>query len=663
MENLSIDIETRSSVDLKDAGAYKYAQSDDFEILLFGYKADEEKTRVIDLASGESIPEAIIAALNDPKVTKHAYNAAFEWWCLNQAGYPTDIRQWHCTMIESLYHGYPASLAASGAAIGLAEEDQKLKTGRALIQYFCRPSRTKGRDWNLPEHEPERWELFKEYNRQDVETEHHIWNRLSWLSPVPEAEWYLWHEDVLMNARGIHLDRELIEGALAMDEQSKETLKARAAELTGLKNPNSRAQLLDWINSKLPEPLDNIRKETVAELLEDPNLPADVAEVLQIRQKLGKTSVAKYAKMDIAAGPDDRIRGSLQFYGAGRTGRWAGRLVQVQNLARNHLGTLDIARNLVKQKNTDAVSMLYGNVPDTLSQLIRTAFIPSEGRKFIVSDFSAIEARIIAWLSGETWVNEVFATTGRIYEATASQMFGVPADLIKKGNPEYELRQKGKIATLALGYQGGVGALKAMGALKQGLTEEELPGLVEMWRNANPHTVAMWYAMEEAATRCIASHRPVNPVLRDDPPACGIEFDYEMDPLTDTPYLTIQLPSRRKLYYVEPKLGENRFGGQSIHFMGQNQTTGKWQDEETYSGKLVENIVQAVARDCLAVTLGRVIQAGYEPVMHIHDEIVIDALPDQHLDDVNAIFAQPIPWAPGLILKGAGFEAEYYMKD
>ena len=450
-KHLSIDIETYSSIDLTKAGAYKYAEAEDFEILLFAYKLDEEETKVVDLSAGEILPENIKRMLNNPKVIKHAYNATFEWICLNAASYQTPIDQWECTMVHGMYLGYPAGLGAIGQAIGLPEDKQKLTTGRALITYFCKPCKpTKkngGRTRNLPKHDPEKWSLFKDYNRQDVEAEHAILARLSFF-PVPEIEQKRWQIDTQMNARGVAVDSTMISWALCIDDEITRELMEKAGALTGLNNPNSRAQLLSWVQDYIDT--DNLRKETVEELLGQEETPENVREVLRIRQQLGKTSVSKYKAMDEAKGADNRVRGLLQFYGANRTGRWAGRLVQVQNLPRNYLKTLDEARNMVKGGYTKAMQIIYGNVPDTLSQLIRTAFVPSGGNKFIVADFSAIEARIIAWLAGETWAMEEFAGEGKIYEATAAQMFGVDKALIKKGNPEYELRQKGKIATLAL---------------------------------------------------------------------------------------------------------------------------------------------------------------------------------------------------------------------
>ena len=500
MKDLYIDIETYSSIDIGKAGAYRYAQSEDFEILLFAYKADDEPTVCIDLASGERIPDWLSAALFDPKVTKHAYNAAFEWWCLNRAGYRTPIEQWRCTMIHGLYCGYPAGLDAVGKAVGLPADKQKLTTGKALIRYFCVPCNgTKsngGRTRNHPHHDPAKWELFKLYNIQDVETEYAVEKRLHRF-PVPPSVWGEWWHDVQINARGVRVDAELVKGALLLDQLSSEELIERSYRITGIDNPKSNARMLEWVQQNVPHMnIDNLQKETVSDLLQNhrEDLPESVAETLELRQMINKTSVSKYAAMDEAKGPDDRVRGLLQFYGANRTGRWAGRLVQVQNLPRNYIGTLDTARELVRKKQYEGVKMIYGNVPDTLSQLIRTAFIPSPGNKLIVSDFSAIEARVVAWLADERWVLDVFANDGDIYCATASQMFGVP---VEKHGVNADLRQKGKVATLALGYQGGSKALIAMGALKMGIPEDELPDIVDKWRSANSNIVEMWYAVEQ----------------------------------------------------------------------------------------------------------------------------------------------------------------------
>ena len=665
VKHLSIDIETRSSVDIAKAGAYKYAQSPDFQILLFAYQFGEDPVEIIDFTDGETLPKELVSALKNPKVIKHAYNAAFEWYCLNRAGFETPIDQWRCTMVHGLYCGYTAGLDATGKAIGLPQDKQKLATGKALIRYFCvpcKPTRSNGnRTWNQPWHDPEKWKLFKEYCRQDVVTEHAILTRLKQF-PMPEKEQKQWQMDILMNAYGVRVDTELIEGALYIDGISTQELTDEAIRLTGLLNPNSATQLVPWLNEHSrkqetdPDVFQDIQKATVTGALEKPgDLPEEGLQMLRIRQQLGKTSIKKYVAMDTAKGEGDRVRGLTQYYGANRTGRWAGRLVQMQNLPRNYIKTLDYARKVVKAKNYEGLRLLYGNVPDTLSQLIRTAFIPSEGNKFVVADFSAIEARVIAWLAGEQWVNEVFATHGKIYEATASQMFGVPVDRIAKGNPEYALRQKGKVATLALGYQGGTSALIAMGALQMGLTEEELPDIVHRWRQANPRIRDLWYAVENAALSVMQTAQPQA--------IYGLIFALEGDLVYGQSFLTVKLPSGRKLYYPKPFLKENQFGKLALHYYTVGQQSRKWEVASTYGGKMTENIVQAVARDCLAVTLERIAAKHLQVVFHVHDEVIIDAPMETTVDEICDLMAEPIPWAPGLILKGAGFESSYYMKD
>lgn len=643
-------------MDIGKAGSYKYALSDDFEILLFAYKINDGPVELVDLANGELIPQDVEIMLKDPEVIKHAYNAAFEWWCLNRAGYETPLDQWQCTMIHGLYCGYPAGLAAIGSAIGLPQEKQKLTTGKALIRYFCNPCRpTKkngGRKWNLPEHDPDRWRLFCEYNVQDVEAEHAILQRLK-AFPVPEREWKLWRMDVEMNAYGVRVDTDVINGALSIDADSTAELMSRSADLTGLENPNSAAQLLPWIRGRGVE-MPNLQKATVEEVLKRDDLPDDVREVLELRQQLGKTSIKKYVAMETARCDDDRIRGLTQFYGANRTGRYAGRLVQMQNLPRNYLKELDGARNIVKRGDYEGLRMIFGNVPDTLSQLIRTAFIPSDGHSFVVADFSAIEARVIAWLAGEEWVNEVFRTTGKIYEATASQMFHVPVEKIKKGNPEYELRQRGKIATLALGYQGGVNAMKAMGADRMGIPEEELEEIVQMWRDANPNIRAMWYAVEKAAVGCVRTGADCH--------THGLTFRMEGDLIYGQTFMTIELPTGRKLFYPGASIAVNHFDKEAVHYkaLGVNR---KWGTESTYGGKLTENIVQAIARDCLTEILLRIWEEGWKVVFHVHDEVIVDAPLELTVEHLCDLMAEPIPWAPGLVLKGAGFANSYYMKD
>ena len=666
MKNLSIDIETYSDVDLKKAGLYKYVQSPQFQIILFAYRCDDEPVQIVDLAQGERIPFEIQLAMMNPKVIKRAYNAAFEWYCLSKylklkpETQSAWLSQWRCTMLHGLYLGYPGGLAALGEAMKLPQDKKKMGVGQALIRYFCKPCKpTKAngnRTRNLPKHEPEKWELFKEYCKQDVYSENSIWRMLS-VFPVSDDVQKQWELDMRINAHGVNLDRELIEGALHCNALITDELMNEATQLTGLRNPKSVAQLKKWLTEELSEGVDTLSKAKVAELLNRDLPSSDVGRVLEIRQELGKSSVSKYEAMGTCICSDGRARGLLQFYGGNRTGRWAGRLIQVQNLPRNYIESLDTARELVRKKNAEAIRLLYGNVPDTLSQLIRTAFIPSEGNKFVVADFSAIEARVIAWLAGEQWRLDVFNTHGKIYEASASSMFGVPIELIKKGNPEYALRAKGKVAELALGYQGSAGALINMGALDMGLSEDELPDIVQRWRKANPRIKDLWYACENAALEVMTSGRRTGI-------SKNIIFAREYDINSGLDFFTVQLPSGRKLYYPHPFLAENDFGKQALHYYGADQKTGKWGVVATYGGKLTENIVQAVARDCLAVTLERLDAAGLQVVMHIHDEAVIDCPKDKiTVEKACELMGQPISWAEGLPLKAAGFEGAYYMKD
>lgn len=662
MNHLHVDIETKSSVNIKTAGAYKYAMSEDFEILLIAYKWNDTPTVVRDLPKlkkdgAMSALHQFEVWLTDPTVVKHAYNASFEWWCLNRAGYVTPIDQWHDTMAHALYCGYAAGLAATGEAIRLPQDKQKLAAGKALIKYFCSPCKPSkvngGRTWNEPRHAPEKWELFKQYCEQDVEAEYAIERRLA-MFPMPEEEIKLWQLDTYMNAYGVRCDRQLIEGAINVNDVANTELTEEAQEITSLANPNSNVQILTWLN-KQGLALTDLQKETVSKALEE-ELPDNVRRVLQIRQQLGKTSVKKYQAMQNMLCDDDRIRGLLQYYGANRTGRWAGRGVQLQNLTKHRIGTVDIARGLVKDGNVDGVKVLYGNVPDLLSQIVRTAIIPSPGRKFVVADFSAIEARVIAWLAGETWVNEVFATHGRIYEATAAQMFHVPIETIRKGDVNYGLRQKGKVATLALGYQGGTSALKAMGALKMGIPEEDLQDIVDRWRSANKAIVGLWNETEVATVDTVMSGE------RNAIKGGKVEFAYEGDVIYGQSFMTIRLPSGRKLFYARPTIAENRFGKYAVHYY-EVGATKKWEAASTYGGRAVENIVQAIARDCLAESIRRIHKRGLNIVFHVHDEVVIDAPMDVSVDEVCNIMSEPISWAPGLILKAAGFESDYYKKD
>lgn len=660
--HLSIDIETYSDIDLKKAGLYRYVQSPNFEILLFAYSWDGNPVQIVDLALGETLPGEVIAALADPEVTKHAYNAAFEWCCLNKF-WPSPINQWRCSMVRALYCGYPMGLGNVCEAMGLPQDKRKLYTGSGLIRTFCiphKPTRANGnRTRTLPSHEPERWQLFKEYCKQDVVAEMDVARRLE-AFPLPENEQRLWELDMLMNAYGVAVDQKVVDGALWCSSLTTAALMEEATNLSGLDNPNSTSQLKAWLEEELEEEfsdgLPDMSKATVKQLLDNHASDDTVRRMLEIRQELGKTSVKKYAAMHTAACQDSRVRGLLQYYGANRTGRWAGRLVQVQNLPQNHLPHLELARQLVSQKQLDMIKLVFGNVPDTLSQLIRTAFIPSPGNILLVADFSAIEARIIAWLAGEQWVMDVFASHGKIYEATASQMFGVPIEKIAKGNEEYALRQKGKVATLALGYQGGRGALIKMGALNMGLTEEELPDIVSRWRRANKRICELWYRLEDAAVACLQTGEPQllphNIIIRRES-----QTGYNLD------FMTVQLPSGRKLFYVHPKLSPGENGRHRIEYAGMDQEKKTWGTVETYGGKLVENITQAVARDCLAVCLQRLVSTGYPIVMHVHDEVIIDAPASTELQPVLDIMKMPITWAPGLLLKGDGFTCDYYKKE
>lgn len=663
MIHLGIDLETYSDVNLKKAGLYRYVQSPAFEILLFAYSFDGAPTQVIDMAQGEEIPMEVIHALTDPQCLKHAYNAAFEWYCLSKyMGAQLPPAQWRDTMLHGLYAGYTAGLDATGRALGIPEDKQKLTTGKALIRYFCAPCKpTKangGRTRNYPHHDPEKWELFKTYNGQDVVAEMEIERRLS-VFPVPDFVQKQWETDLLINARGVAVDMDFCEGALELGETIRAQLTDEAVQLSGLQNPNSVKQLARWLSAETGDDITTLRKETIKELLGRDN--ADhVQRMLEIRQELGKTSTKKYDAIEAAVCDDGRVRGLLQFYGANRTGRWAGRLVQVQNLPRTYTEPLEFARELVKGRKLDALRTVYGSPNDTLSQLIRTAFVAAPGNILIDADFSAIEARVISWLADEEWRLEVFRTHGKIYEASASQMFGVPLERIKKGNPEYSLRQRGKVAELALGYQGGVPAMRQMdtGKLLADLPDEEIKDIVDKWRNTNPKIRNLWYSFNDAAIRVIQNGGSLR--VR----CCT--FARECDCIRGTTCMTISLPSGRKLYYVEPSVGENRWGGPSITYMGVNDKN-KWGRIETYGGKLVENVVQAIARDCLAQAIEHLEAAGLPVVFHIHDEVVIDTAAfdtnDAMLDKVVKIMSTPIPWAEGLPLGADGWVGAFFKKD
>ena len=644
MKNLSIDIETFSSNDLFKCGVYKYVEAPDFEILLFGYSVDGGEVKVLDLASGEVLPAEIEEALLDDGVIKSAFNAQFERICLSRyLSISLKPNSWKCTMAWSAYLGLPLSLVGAGAVLGL--EKQKLEGGKTLINYFskpCKPTKVNaGRTRNLPEHDPEKWAEFKEYNQRDVEAELEIQERLRNF-PMPDAEWDNYFLDQEINDRGIMLDLEFVSQAVALDNQARTELMDTMRELTKLENPNSVAQLKGWLAEEGFE-TGSLNKAVVSELLEE--TPDHVSEVLELRQSLAKSSVRKYTAMEEAVCSDRRARGLIQFYGANRTGRFAGRLIQVQNLPRNGLADLKQARSLVKSGNYEMVDLLYDSVPMVLSDLIRTAFIPKPAHKFIVADFSAIEARVIAWLAGEDWRNEVFAGHGKIYEASASHMFGVPVEEITKDSP---LRQKGKIAELALGYGGSVGALKAMGALEMGLMEEELKPLVDTWRTANPNITKFWWDVDRAALTSVRN--------RTTSETHGIVFEFRSG------MMFIHLPSGRHLSYVKPKIGLNQFGRDCVTYEGVGANR-KWERIPTYGPKLVENIVQALSRDLLCHSMLILTREGYKIAMHIHDEVVIEALMDSSVDKVCELMSKKPTWAKGLELRADGFESYFYKKD
>ena len=646
MKTLSIDIETFSPEPLAKCGVYRYCQAPEFEVLLFGYSVDSGPVQVVDLAAGERIPADVLAALTDPAVSKWAFNAQFERVCLSRyLGYPVgrylDPDSWYCTMVWSATLGLPLSLEGAGAVLGL--EKQKLKEGKDLVRYFCTPA--KARDGStfrrLPTDAPEKWAAFKAYNLRDVETEMSIQQKLSRF-PVSQEEWENYHLDQRINDRGILLDRALVTQAIRCDERFKRTHLEQARSVTGLENPNSPAQLKAWLAEKGVE-AESLSKASVLELLS--HAEGEVELALSLRQELAKSSVKKYTAMESVVCPDDRARGLIQFYGANRTGRFAGRLIQVQNLPQNHLPDLKQARTLVRDGRFDAVELLYDSVPLVLSELIRTAFIPKPGCRFFVADFSAIEARVIAWIAGEQWRQEVFAQGGDIYCASASQMFHVP---VVKHGVNGHLRQKGKIAELALGYGGSVGALKAMGALNYGLTEEELKPLVDAWRQSNPRIVKFWWDVDRAATTCVRDRVPAE--------THGIRFFYQSG------MMFIVLPSGRRLVYVKPKMGVNRYGSESVTYEGVGEQK-KWLRLESYGPKFVENIVQATARDILVEAMRRLEAAGYQIVMHVHDEAVIEAPADASLGDICAIMGQTPAWAEGLLLRADGYVCDFYQKD
>lgn len=671
LHHLSIDLETYSEVNIGKAGAYRYILDPSFEILLFAYSLDGMPVEVIDMAAGQVIPLWLKNAIKNPLYIKHAYNAAFEWFALSKYLGLLPPDQWRDTMLHALYCGYPASLDAAGKAMGLPEDKKKLATGKALIRYFCvpcKPSNANGnRTRNLPQHDPAKWALFKEYNGQDVVTEMEIERRLS-AFPVPAFVQKQWETDLLMNARGVAADMEMVSGALVIGATVKSQLMAEARQLSGLDNPNSIKQLAQWLTDATDSDAEitSVTKETVATMLKQPQ-PANVQRMLEIRQELGKTSTKKYDALETCIADDGRVRGLLQFYGANRTGRWAGRLVQVQNLPRTYTHPLPPARQLVKNRNIAGLRMIYGSINDTLSQLIRTAFVATPGNVLIDADFSAIEARVISWLAGQEWRLEVFRTHGKIYEASASQMFHVPIEKIKKGNPEYALRQRGKVAELALGYQGGVSAMRRMdtGHNLDDLSDDEVKGIVDRWRETNSMIRDLWNIVDSAAVTVITNGGAQT--IRSETTDAVITLACELDVITGTRYMTILLPSGRKLYYPSPEIGVNRWGNPSVSYMGQNQTTKRWERVETYGGKLVENIVQAIARDCLAIAIENLEAQGLHVVFHIHDEVVIDtpawADNDTMLDTVTKIMTKPIPWAQALPLNADGWVDKFFKKD
>lgn len=646
MKSISIDIETYSSINLGKSGVYRYAENDDFEILLFAYSVDGGEVKVVDLANGEKIPRSIIDALKDDEIIKWAFNAMFERVCLSkflglETGKYLNPSSWRCSMVWSAYMGLPLSLESVGAVLGL--EKQKLTEGKDLIRYFCIPCKpTKangGRTRNFPKHDRDRWQRFKEYNARDVETEMLIQEKL-FKFPVPDFIWKEYEMDQIINDRGIAIDMDFVKQAVYIDGVSSENLMTVMQDITKLENPNSVQQMKGWLLENGIE-TESLGKKAVAKLLESAKEPYKT--VLELRQKLAKSSIKKYAAMENAVCGDGRARGMFQFYGANRTGRFSGRLIQLQNLPQNHMKDLGEARSLVRSKNTEALELLYEDVPDTLSQLIRTSFIPKKDKKFIVADFSAIEARVIAWLANEKWRIDVFADGGDIYCASASQMFNIP---VEKNGINGHLRQKGKIAELALGYGGSIGALKSMGALDMGLKEEELQPLVYAWRQSNPKITKLWWDVDRAAKNCVKEKTPTE--------THGIKFIYQSG------MLFIVLPSGRKLAYVKPRMGENKFGGEAVTYEGVGGTK-KWERIESYGPKFVENIVQGISRDILCHAMKSL--KGYYIVAHVHDEIIIEANMDASLSQVCEEMAKTPSWAKGLLLGADGFECLFYQKD
>ena len=650
---LTIDLETYSSYELTKVGVYKYVEAPDFEILLFGYSYDDDPVQVIDLADFESLPDQVMHDLTDPAVIKTAYNANFERVCIAKYfGILTNPEQWRCTMVHALTLGLPGSLEAAVQVLGL--NAQKDTAGKNLIKYFsipCKPTKANGgRTRNLPHHAPDKWEQFKAYNAQDVAVERELRKKLE-KYPVPDHEWKLWFLDQRINDAGVRLDPILVKQALACDAQYSARLEAEAKALTGLENPNSVSQLTRWLENRGVLVENGLGKDYIPELIDQAE-DDDIRRALELRQEMSKTSIDKYSAMERCMCKDERARGLLQFCGANRTWRWAGRLIQVQNLPQNKIPDLSLARQLLRDGEFETLEILFDSPPFVLSQLIRTTFIPSPGCRFIVADFSAIEARVIAWLADEKWVLDVFRGHGKIYEATAAQMFRVPIETIEKGKENYHLRAKGKVATLSCGYQGGPDALIQMGALKNGLTKEELPDIVKGWRASNPHIVKLWYDAEKAAIAAVKEHRTVKL-------AHGVQYRYEKD------FLFADLPSGRSLAYVRPEIKpDSRFDKDGLTYEGTDQIKKSWCRQKTYGGKLVENLVQAIARDCLAASMMRLAEADYQIRLHVHDEESIDVPKERDsLQDLIEIMSRPLDWAPGLPLRADAFETEFYKKD
>lgn len=655
--NLYIDIETYSSVDIKACGAYKYMESSDFEILIIGYAVDDGEVKTIDLASGETMPEAFISALTDPSVVKVAHNAVFERLAFRRIGYDVPPEQWYCTSVKAAYCGLPLSLDAVSKVLDL--QDKKLSTGKSLIKYFscpCTPTKINGgRTRNLPSHAPEKWEMYKEYNVYDVLSEREIYHRLEKYK-IPQTERKLYALDQRINDRGILIDRELAESAVAVDEAYRAKLTEEAVELTGLANPNSVSQLKSWIEGQTGESLDSLSKDSLSQHEEFFADNPKVMQLLDIRKKLSRTSVKKYSAMINCAMSDDRVRGTFQFYGANRTGRWAGRLLQLQNLSKNHIPHIEEVREFIRRRDWDAIEMIYDDVSDILSQLVRTALIAPKNMLFSVADFSAIEARVISWLADEKWRLDVFHGDGKIYEATGSKMFNVPISAITKGS---ELRQKSKISELALGYEGGLGALKRMGGEKMGLPDTEMQGLVTKWRLANPKIVDLWRTLDSASKEAVRYHRPTVCTCR------NIVFNH------DGEYMTVKLPSGRSLFYrgcrfADSFTGYNNMPKRSLRYQGTIQATRQWGELDTYGGKLTENIVQAIARDLLGNSMLNLADNGYLPVAHIHDECLVEVPvegAEKHYDRMVELMSQPPSWAQDLPLRADGYLTPFYLKD